>query len=316
MKLKREEVIHCAVCGVTLTPGSDRVIVTDPYGVSDEWFYLIRCRQCSTWVQTPRPVETEMDQFYAQEMWPELTPAHSVADRAAVYLRDLHLYWSEVRWLMKWLAHASTFCDYSTGDGQVIRQVRRLRRDVAVYATEYSPTFRAWLASTVPDVEVKPSLTDLDPALQFDVISAFGVLEHVPEPRRLLDELRERLVPGGKLLLMVPNPDSLQRWLSGSRWWGWYAPRHMFLMNRRALEGLLVRSGFEVVERKRFLLRYSTSMLVSSLIPRLAPAKVGRLGMVLFGILHYTLLPLELLSALFDASGFIGVVAVKLEPES
>lgn len=42
-------------------------------------------------------------------------------------------------------------------------------------------------------------------AKPFDAVCAFQVLEHVPEPRRLLDDMIAVLKPGGKLILSVPN---------------------------------------------------------------------------------------------------------------
>lgn len=45
---------------------------------------------------------------------------------------------------------------------------------------------------------------------QFDVITAFEVCEHVPDVANFLRLLKQRLVPGGLLLLSVPNGWSLE----------------------------------------------------------------------------------------------------------
>jgi SAM-dependent methyltransferase len=39
----------------------------------------------------------------------------------------------------------------------------------------------------------------------FDVVCNFQVIEHLEKPERLLEALRERLVPGGRLILTTPN---------------------------------------------------------------------------------------------------------------
>lgn len=43
----------------------------------------------------------------------------------------------------------------------------------------------------------------------FDVIAAFQVIEHVPNPREALGQLVRLLRPGGELIIAVPNEDSL-----------------------------------------------------------------------------------------------------------
>jgi ubiquinone/menaquinone biosynthesis C-methylase UbiE len=49
------------------------------------------------------------------------------------------------------------------------------------------------------------------PAATFDVITLWHVLEHVPSPSRLLQACQRALVPGGWLVVAVPN-DSGARW--------------------------------------------------------------------------------------------------------
>ena len=43
------------------------------------------------------------------------------------------------------------------------------------------------------------------PAGSYDVIAALEVLEHVPDPVDLLTRMRERLAPGGEMLVSLPN---------------------------------------------------------------------------------------------------------------
>ena len=53
---------------------------------------------------------------------------------------------------------------------------------------------------------------------RFDVVSLWDVLEHVTDPLCFLRDCRERLVPGGLIVLNVPDLDSIQARLLGRRW--------------------------------------------------------------------------------------------------
>jgi SAM-dependent methyltransferase len=62
------------------------------------------------------------------------------------------------------------------------------------------------------------------------VITLWHVLEHVPQPWRLLEAIADRLEPGGVLGISSPNPESFQFRVLGPRWAHVDAPRHLFLI--------------------------------------------------------------------------------------
>lgn len=69
---------------------------------------------------------------------------------------------------------------------------------------------------------------------QCDAVTCFEVLEHVPEPARLLAEAHRILRPGGVLLLSTPF-----------QWWVHEAPHDYYRFTRHGLEFLLGQAGFE-----------------------------------------------------------------------
>src|SRR5262249_5633000 len=61
----------------------------------------------------------------------------------------------------------------------------------------------------------------------FDVIPMWHSLEHVHAPLEVLRQAHRLLVPGGRLVVAVPNIDSLPfRWF-GPAWFGLDLPRHL-----------------------------------------------------------------------------------------
>jgi SAM-dependent methyltransferase len=73
----------------------------------------------------------------------------------------------------------------------------------------------------------------------FDSIICFNVLEHIDDDDRTLRAFRERLIPGGRLFLLVPAHESL---------YGGYdrAAGHVRRYSKRRLEDVLSRAGFEI----------------------------------------------------------------------
>jgi SAM-dependent methyltransferase len=104
----------------------------------------------------------------------------------------------------------------------------------------------------VEDIGADPPLTSLDE--RFDVVLAGDVLEHLPDPGRLLDRCRTLLRPDGYLVLSVPNVAhvDLRLALLQGYWdyrdWGLLDRTHLRLFTRRSLDRLLRDSGYVPVE--------------------------------------------------------------------
>ncbi len=82
------------------------------------------------------------------------------------------------------------------------------------------------------------------PSGSFDVITLNHVIEHVYDPRALLTECMRILKPGGRLVLLTPNSESLGYRLFGKNWRGLEAPRHMAIFSVTNLGELMTQIGF------------------------------------------------------------------------
>ncbi len=99
---------------------------------------------------------------------------------------------------------------------------------------------------------------------RFDVIGLFDVLEHLPEPVASLAALRERLAPGGAIVITVPaNP-----WL-----WGPHDERHQH--QRRYTGGTLRRHLSEARLRVEYLSHFNSLLLPLAVAQRLRERLFG-----------------------------------------
>lgn len=86
---------------------------------------------------------------------------------------------------------------------------------------------------------------------QYDVVTAFSVIEHVEDPRAMLDLLLARLKPGGLLVLATPNPGCIQRRVKGVRRWGMICPpHHLNILTTDGLDEMLGRAHLKVLRRE------------------------------------------------------------------
>ena len=89
----------------------------------------------------------------------------------------------------------------------------------------------------------------------FDEIIIWHVLEHLDDPCAFFREAQRLLVPGGRLIVAVPNFASLQARWSGSAWFHLDLPRHLYHYPLSALCRLLDNHGFAVDGAHHFSLR-------------------------------------------------------------
>jgi SAM-dependent methyltransferase len=82
------------------------------------------------------------------------------------------------------------------------------------------------------------------PAEHFDLVYMRHVFEHLPDPAGSLRRCLELLQPGGRLVLLYPNPRALTARCHGSLSPVWDPPRHLVLPPIPAILLLVARSGF------------------------------------------------------------------------
>ncbi len=93
--------------------------------------------------------------------------------------------------------------DFGCGEGRLLRMARALACDAVGVDISASRT----AAIRAEGLRILPDLAALDAASlgPFDAVVLSQVLEHVPEPRGLLEALAARLRPGGVLFVAVPD---------------------------------------------------------------------------------------------------------------
>jgi SAM-dependent methyltransferase len=94
------------------------------------------------------------------------------------------------------------------------------------------------------------------PAGYFDYVRSNHSFEHISCPGETLDEIHRILRPKGKILIGVPNSDSINAKLFGQYWWYLGAPVHPFTYSVNTLSQMLKKHNFQV-ERTAYNSDYS-----------------------------------------------------------
>ena len=270
---------------ITLEPTSCRLCGSERYAhvlsASDQGYgipgtyQLVRCADCGLCYLNPRPTEASIPLLYPEHYGPhvdrgarEPAPepgwkaalksrlalwhyrgASAVGDRfSRLLLWPIHLYARLLRiMLMPPHAPGARVLDVGCGRGDFL--VARRLEGWDTFGVEPSPRAAEIARRRTGGTVVTGSLADGRFAeASFDLVTLFHVLEHVSDPQGLMREVHRVLKPGGYMLIMLPNVESLELKLFGRNWQPLEIPRHLLHFSKSTVLRLLRQTGFEVVE--------------------------------------------------------------------
>lgn len=205
---------------------------------------MAQCSRCGLLVLDPRPTADQFDRIYPPDYHAfAFTPeryglAHQVRQRleATRLLRAFAGLPAQARIL-----------DVGCGDGFHLSLLREFGQP-GWKLLGVDPSRRAADRAVAAGLPVQVGkVEDLPADDRFDAALMVMTIEHLPDPLDTLRAVRERLYPGGRLVIVTDNAGSPDARLFGRRHWGGYHfPRHTFLFDRRTLRRLGEQAGFRV----------------------------------------------------------------------
>jgi SAM-dependent methyltransferase len=263
------EDVPCPLCGQR----RDEPLLMVPTGHG--MCRLARCAGCAMVYLNPRPADECLEQFYPADyhVYQAEPPVQGPWDKLVRYLRGLalcgyHGYPPGLatgleralaplgKLLLDWQGDSMThlpwvgagrLLDYGCGAGWFAARMRDQGWQVTAMdfnATAVRQVQQRYhlpaLVGTLPHRGISPE--------SFDVVTLGQVLEHVPDPHRLIKAAARALVPGGLLVISVPCIASWGFRTFGTSWVGLDLPRHLLHFTPPTLRHLLEMHGLEVKE--------------------------------------------------------------------
>lgn len=263
---------RCAICGTegnaaVLYPANLDQLVLDPALFSarrlpDRIHYrVVRCNSCGLVRSDPIADPSLLEQMYARA---DFSYSDELPNLRLTYGRYLAA-------LSRYGARKGALLDIGCGNGFFLEEAMT-HGYAAVQGIEPSATA---LAKAAPHVRSRIIPGVFRPGLfaaeQFDVICMFQVLDHIPDPGVALRECFRIMTPGGLVLCLSHNVESLSARLLGER-----SPiidiEHTALYSPRTASRIFGMYGFNISRLSTVWNRYSLCYL-ASLLPLPTPPK-------------------------------------------
>lgn len=220
---KPEEIMH------TFRSSGDEILLDQ----------LVRCNQCGLQYLTPRLKSDVVITGYSEGS--DETFVSQAEGRERTFDKNLDL-------IERYRPQKGRILDVGTAGGSFLHVAKQRGWNVAgcepnKWMTEWSKDHYG--LDVVPGTIFDMSLDDAS----FDVVTLWDVLEHVPDPRKTLEECRRVLKPGGLLIVNYPDIGSLVSRLMGRRW-VFLLSIHLYYYTVDTIKDILNQTGFTTLKTK------------------------------------------------------------------
>ncbi|MFC1922170.1 class I SAM-dependent methyltransferase [Chloroflexota bacterium] len=200
-----------------------------------------RCTNCGLENQYPLPNQEELnkyyDESYSEGMYKTFTDANDMKlATARQRLKEIRKNCSPGRWLDVGCSNG-IFVEIARNNGIDAEGIDVSNIAVSDAHKRGLPVFRS-------------TIEEFNPGYQYNLITAFDVLEHVLDPISFMQSIFRLLVPQGMVALSLPDQGSIIRKIMGKRWYFYIPEEHMYYFNRSTISKLLNRTGFDNIQIK------------------------------------------------------------------
>lgn len=211
------------------------ILESKDYMVSGKSFTVVK-RPGQSYLET-QPVPESLDAYYESEAYLSHTDAKdNLFAKAYQFVKQITLK-QKVGSIGNPKSTRNRLLDFGAGTGDFLQVAKNNGWEVG----GVEPNVQARKLAKDKGLDLLPSLEDFKQE-QFDVITLWHVLEHVPNLKECLEQLQDLLKPGGIIVVALPNYKSWDAKKYKEFWAAYDVPRHLWHFDRTAMKDLFPKS--------------------------------------------------------------------------
>ncbi len=234
---------HCPVCA---GQNFSSVVTAKDQLVSGAEFNLDECSSCSLRFTNPRPDDDQLPAYYDSADYISHTNRPlTLTDRLYKIARGFTL--KNKRRLIAKInrdRNQARLLDVGCGTGHFLASCQE--HGWQIIGVEPNATARQQ-ATTLTGSSIYQDLQNIHNQ-QFEVITLWHVLEHVPDLAQTMQTLTTLMATKGSLIIAVPNYRAYEAGKFGGHWAAYDVPRHLYHFTRQAMHTLAAKHGLKIVQ--------------------------------------------------------------------
>lgn len=217
--------------------------VCKDYTVSHETFHVLQCPTCKLGITSPRPENENLGKYYESDEY----ISHSGKSSGGIGFIYKTARTFSLRWKSKIVSQKKqkgSALDFGCGTGEFLNTLKQ--QGWKVEGIEPSEIGRT-KSSELTGQPIHSKLSQISTS-QFDIITAWHVIEHIPNLEEIISQLAKQLKKDGTIFIAVPNYESADAQHYQEHWAGFDVPRHLWHFSKNSMQKLLTSHGLTLTQ--------------------------------------------------------------------
>lgn len=238
LSLKYSNIIDCPLCS-SKNETHEALFIKDGYT-------FVRCKECEMIFTNPQVNSNLLGELYghskANDIWVEIQESQKEQEwKKEYYEKNIDLI-NKIR-----AEKQLNLIDIGCSSGYFLAVLK-----------EYSPQIKGGggveLSRKAYDYAKNKNLnvhncflSEIENSIKYDIFTLFGVLEHLPNPFMIFDDIKKKANNGALVLAIVPNAYSLYHMFLQEKSVSFDGRNHLLYFSEKTLKSIFEQSGFEVI---------------------------------------------------------------------
>jgi len=220
------------------------------HSTSKEKFTIVSCETCDFTLTNPRPKNESLGEYYKSDMYISHTNNTKGLFNWMYQTVRRYAIGTKVN-LLKKTSQKNNHLDIGCGTGEFLNACQKSgynTKGIEPSETAREQAIKNFNLSVSKNTNLNQFQKD-----QFDSISMWHVLEHVPNLNETIEEFSRILSKNGKAIIAVPNHKSWDAKHYKEFWAAWDVPIHLWHFSKDTIEKLFSKHNFKLIKTKPML---------------------------------------------------------------
>jgi 2-polyprenyl-3-methyl-5-hydroxy-6-metoxy-1,4-benzoquinol methylase len=237
---------NCPACSST---NHQKVMTAEDYLVSNESFEIMECNDCSLRFTSPIPTDNKISNYYESDDYISHTGKGNSVINQIYRIVQYFTLWSKKKKVINFSQMRSgSILDIGCGTGKFLKTMKQSGWEID--GVEINETARR-VAENNTGSAILNQADFLNSKKKYDVITLWHSLEHLYDLNKYLNRISTSLNANGVIMIAVPNYQSFDAEYYKQDWAAYDVPRHLYHFSMKAINKLMEKYNFKLIQSKQ-----------------------------------------------------------------